>query len=81
MAPGGELTYAMACSLIIGVVWIARKDIITRGVLMLFAVIIYMQISTGTWNQDARELRRRTDRQGKEALKRLWRKTMRMFGG
>ena len=66
--PGGELTYAMACTLIIGVVWLARKDIITRGVLLLFAVIIYMQISTGTWNQNARELRRKTDRQGKEAL-------------
>ena len=56
MAPGGELTYALACSMIIGVVWLARKDIITRGVLVLFAgVLLYSAYGLLTGEDEGEE--------------------------
>ena len=68
----GQLAYGACCVFLLCYGWHAFRDnFIGRGVCLLFVVIIYFQLSTGTWNQNARQLRRRSDQEGREALRRV----------
>ena len=66
-----------ACSSFSGVfllgMWMVRTDFTSRALTVLFAVIMYAQITTGAWAESARENRKEADRQQKEALRQAFR--------
>ena len=69
----GQSAYAILCLLLLGFGWQTFTDFISRGICVMFVVIIYSQLSSGTWNQNARELRRQSDREGGAALRQAYR--------
>jgi hypothetical protein len=77
----GELAYGVLSIFLLCYGWHAFQDFISRGICLLFVVIVYFQLITGTWNQNARELRRRSDQQGAQAMRKVRSRLARRFLG
>ena len=62
-----------AAALCAGAYWWPAMNGTYRFLLVVFSVILWAQVSTGAWAQDARVFRRHTDALQKQERQRAWR--------